>query len=142
MTEFEKQIDYWSSSLAKRLVEIRFIDLDEMKAAMKAHLKSAMMDCIKVQLIATEQKLVDKKLHYAKHGGGKNNHIQSEIISLRRKLKEENKLYAELDVENQNKELILWMRRFNEKSLLDFYADYRKRFPTPLNKNDAQRTEP
>ncbi len=123
MTENEL-IDRWSISLAERLVEIRFIDLDEMKAAISVHIKSALFDCLKIQITETMRKLTETKKHYVNYGGGKNNHIQAEIISLRQKLKEENKFLAHLDRENSAKELVLYLRKHNEGLLLDFYKYY------------------
>lgn len=123
MTE-NKLIEQWSESLAERIVEIRFIDLKEMKSAISAHIKAALFDCLKVQITETMRKLAETKKHYVNYGGGKNNHIQAEIISLKQKLKEENKFLAYLDRENQAKELVLFLRKHNEQLLLDFYKYY------------------
>ncbi len=123
MTENEL-IDYWSKNLTERLVEIRFIDIDDMKAAIRVHVKSALSACLKVQLSETKRKLDEVKDHYVNYGGGRNNHIQAEIISLKQKLKEENKLLSFLDNENKTRELVLWMRKNHEQSLLDFYKHY------------------
>ena len=124
MSNVENLIDQWSKSLSERLIEIRFIDIDDMKAAMKVHLKSAIFDCLKIQLPDTEQALIAAKNHYVTYGGGSNNHIQSNIITLKQKLKEENKLFAHLDRDNCAKEMALWMRKHHEQSLIEFYKYY------------------
>lgn len=124
MNPVEELIDFWAKSLSDRLIEIRFIDIDEMKASIKVHLKSALFDCLKVQLPQTEQKLIEIKKKYVSHVGGSNNHIQSEIIHLKQKLKEENKLLAHLDRENQAREMAIWFRKHHESSLIDFYKHY------------------
>jgi hypothetical protein len=124
MSEENELIDSWAKSLCERLIEIRFIDLEEMKAALVVHMKSALFDCLKVQISDTRRKLDETKKQYVNHGGGKNNHIQSEIISLKQRLKQENKFLAHLDRENQGRELVLWMRKYHEQSLLDFYKYY------------------
>lgn len=117
-------IDKWSVGLAERLIEIRFVDFEEMKAAITSHIKAAIMDCLKIQISETEEKLNRTKKEYALHGGGRNNHLQIEIISLKKKLKEENKFFADLYRENQAKELVLFLRKHNEDLLLSFYKYY------------------
>lgn len=129
MSDLESHIENWSDALAERLLEIRFIDIDLMKASMKVHLKSAMMDCLRIQLTETESRLIETKKHYINFGGGKNNHIQAEIVELKRKKKEQVRLYAKLDIDNQNRELVLWMRKHHESSLLEFYKTLDEKYP-------------
>ncbi len=131
MANVDDLINYWSEALSERLIEIRYIDMDEMKAAMTVHFKSALVDCLKIQISETEKKLVEAKLNYQNYGGGKNNYIQIEIIGLKKKLKEQNKLFYELEGDNFKKEMIKWMRINCEKQLLDFYDYYNTNFPKP-----------
>jgi hypothetical protein len=130
----EHLIDSWSDSLSERIIEIRFVDKSEMKAAMSIHLKSALYDCLKIQLPQIEKDLIEAKREYAEYislkGFNKSN-LQEKIISLKAKLKEQNKLFASLDVSNMNKEMVLWFRKNSEEKLLEFYDYYNSNFRTP-----------
>ena len=121
-------IEKWSESLSERIIEIRFIDKDEMKKAITAHVKAALFDCIKMQVSETGKKLKEAKLHYIEYGGGNNNHIQSEIISLKIKLKEERKFANYLVEENKYAELKKWVVNNHGLSLDDFYKYYKENF--------------
>ena len=60
----ERTISKWAHNLSERLVEIRFWDVDEMKAAMKVHLRETMRDCLKLKLSEVERertKLIRKQ---------------------------------------------------------------------------------
>lgn len=128
MSEIENQISFWSSSLSERLLEIRFIDIDEMKAAMSVHLKSALYDCLNIQTSDIEKKLIDAKKRYVSSGGGKNNHIQGEIIQLRAKLKEQNKLGDTLEKFERIKQQNKWMIERHPDSFKEFNKYWEENF--------------
>lgn len=141
MNETDNSIEYWSELLANRLVEIRFIDMDELKAAIKIHIKSSLYHCLKIQLPEIYSKLNEVKLKYASLKGS-NQHIQAEILLLKQQLKETNKLYAELDRENMNKEMHLFMKRNYNTALLEFFKFYNEKFPKPIVESESQLTPP
>jgi hypothetical protein len=122
MTEHEI-INLFSTSLAERLVEIRFVDINETKVAISTHIKAALYDLLKVQTKETEKKLFEAKKRFLSTKGD-STFVMNEIVQLKQKLKQENKLFAELDRQNQNKELILFLRKYNEPLLMDFYKYY------------------
>lgn len=128
MDNVETLISYWSESLSERLVEIRFIDIDEMKAAMKVHLKSALFDCLKIQLPDVEKKLIEAKRNYVTNGGGRNNHIQDEIIALKAQLKEKNKLLSTLEKFERIKQSNKWMAENHPESFKEFNKYWEENF--------------
>lgn len=128
MSNVENLIDHWSSSLAERLIEIRFIDIDEMKAAMKVHLKSALFDCLKIQLPEVEKKLIEAKRNYVTNGGGRNNHIQEEIISLKAQTKERWKLLETLEKSERIKQSNKWMMERHPESFKEFCKYFEENF--------------
>lgn len=132
MKETDSAIEYWSELLANRLVEIRFIDMDEIKAAIKVHIKSSLYHCLKIQIPEIELKLNEVKIKYASLKGS-NKHIQAEILSLKQQLKGSNKLYAELARENKSREMTLFMQRNYKSALLEFYKFYDEKFPLPCS---------
>ena len=124
----EHKIEEWSSSLTYRLMEIKLVDVAEMKRTIKTHIKSALYDCLKCQISETEQELIKLKSELSK---SKKDVFQvgCKIAILNQKLKAENKAFANLERENQAKELVLWMRKFHNESILEFYKMYNYKFP-------------
>jgi hypothetical protein len=121
MNEEQKLIDHWSESLTDRLLEVRYVDVDVMKKAIKTHFKAALFDLLKVQLSETHEQLSAAKEQYALSQGTNNYHIQAELVKLKRKLKQQNKLYSTLEHNKRLKELTIWMRQHHEASLESFY---------------------
>jgi len=116
-------INQWSITLAERLVDIRFIDLDEMKTAISSYMKSALMDCLAVQISNTRSTLDSLKIQYNTRKGN-SNVIAAEIVKTKQRLKAENQMFAHLDRDLQAKELVKWMRKNHEDSLLKFYKTF------------------
>lgn len=123
------KIDSWTESLAERLIEIRFFNVAEIKTSLKVHFKSAMMDCLKMQITNTETERKERieRLKFAK--GSTKVKIQEGLAEINYRLKAENKLYAELDRDRQAKEMVLWMREYHPESILSFYKMYDEKFP-------------
>ena len=129
--KINNKINSWSKSLAERITEIRFIDIDEMKVAIATHLKQAMYDCLREQIPETEKKLNQLKIRTT--GGGNNQHIIAEIIATKQKLKEENEIYANLDRENMGREMAMWMREHHSESVVKFYEYYNNKYKKPCD---------
>lgn len=125
----DKKIETWSELLANRLIEIRFVDMDEMKAAIKTHIKASLYECLKAQIPETERKLNQLKIRQA--GGGNTLPLQAEIVAMNQKRKEENEVYAKMDRENQGREMALWMRKYHNESIEEFYKMYNEKYPRP-----------
>ncbi len=123
MSTENELIEYWANNLAERVIEIRFIDMNEMKSAISVHIKSALFDCLKMQVSETRKKL-DEHKKQIQLGGSPNKHVHANIISLKQKLKEENQTLAWADRENQARELVLYLREHNEQLLINFYKHY------------------
>ena len=122
-----EKIEEWSISLSDRIIEIRLFDIDQLRVSIKAHLKAAMYDCLRLQIPETERKLNELKSLIC---NGKNvKTIEQKIIETRQSLKEQNKLYSNLDRDNCAKEMTLWMRKYHNDSLQDFYKYYDQMFP-------------
>lgn len=123
------KIDSWVESVTERLIEIRFIDVAEIKTSLKTHFKMAMLDSLKLQITNTETERKDKiaRLKIAK--GSTKVKIQESLSEINYRLKAENKLYAELDRDRQAKEMVLWMREHHPESILSFYKMYDEKFP-------------
>lgn len=119
----------WSKSLAERITDIRFIDINEMKLVIATHLKQAMYDCLRDQIPETEKKLNQLKIRVS--GGGNNQKTISEIVTYKQRLKEENEMYANLDRENMGKEMTIWMREHHPESIVKFYEYYNAKFLKP-----------
>jgi phosphoenolpyruvate synthase/pyruvate phosphate dikinase len=123
------KIDSWSESLTVRLIEMRFIDIDEIKTVLKTHLKLGMIDLLKMQITDTErerQELISQ-LNKTKNIKQKIE-ISSQIRKINIRLKSERMLYAELDRDRKAKEMTLWMREHHPESILSFYDMYDKKF--------------
>jgi phosphoenolpyruvate synthase/pyruvate phosphate dikinase len=123
------KIDSWSESLTVRLIEMRFIDIDEIKTVLKTHLKLGMIDLLKMQITDTErerQELISQ-LNKTKNIKQKIE-ISSQISKINIRLKSERMLYAELDRDRRAKEMTLWMREHHPESILSFYDMYDKKF--------------
>jgi len=123
------KIDSWSESLTVRLIEMRFIDIDEIKTVLKTHLKLGMIDLLKMQITDTErerQELISQ-LNKTKNIKQKIE-ISSQIRKINIRLKSERMLYAELDRDRRAKEMTLWMREHHPESILSFYDMYDKKF--------------
>lgn len=123
------KIDSWAEALTERLIEIRFIDVAEIKTSLKMHFKIAMLDSLKLQIrnTETERKQKIERLQIAK--GSTRVKIQEALSEINYRLKSENKLYAELDRDRQAKEMALWMRKNHPESILSFYNMYNEKFP-------------
>lgn len=134
MNNVEDIINYWAENLSERLVEIKFIDIDEMKASMKVHLKSALFDCLKIQLSETEKKLVEAKRKFTQTIGRSNNHIQDEIISLKAKTKEQWKLMSELERSERIKQQNKWMIERHPQSFKEFCKYFEENFEFRMSK--------
>ena len=122
------KIDSWVSSLVGRIIEIRYVDIEEMKTSLKVHFKMAMMDSLKMQITNTERERKEniKKLKIAK--GTTLVKIQQDLTEINFRLKSENKLNALLDRDREAKEMALWMREKHTNSLLSFYKMYNEKF--------------
>lgn len=134
MQNVEEIINHWAESLSERLVEIRFIDIDEMKASMKVHLKSALFDCLKIQISQTEKKLIEAKKRFTQSFGSPNNHIQNEIISLKAKTKEQQKLMSALERSERIKQQNKWMLEKHPESFKEFCKYFEENFEFKLPK--------
>jgi hypothetical protein len=126
----ENKIEEWSSSLTYRLIEIRLVDMSEMKQAIKTHIKSALYDCLRAQIPQTEKEKDKLKELLHSETDKKNKHsIMVELANLNKKLKTENKALNKLEHENRERELILWMREHHNDSLEKFYKIHDEKFP-------------
>ena len=123
------KIDSWTESLTKRLIEIRFFDVAEIKTSLKVHFKSAMLDCLKMQISQTQAELDKIRYTLNNYKGREKADKMKRLGELKVKLKAENKLYAELDRDRQAKEMVLWMREHHPESILSFYKMYNEKFP-------------
>jgi len=119
-----KKINLWVNSLTNRLIEIRLFDVKDIKTSLSVHFKQAMTDCLKEQLTENEVEYNKLKLKLPNLFGQQKQSLQAELSLLKEKIKKENKLYAELDRDNQAKKLVLWMREKHNDSLLEFYKHY------------------
>jgi hypothetical protein len=119
--EDEQLIDFWSDQLAKRLIEVRYVDVDVMKASIKVNFKNALFDCLKIQLSNTNEQLIAAKARYNMASGNNTGKIMAEIISLKKKLKQQNKLYGTMENDKKHGEIYKWMRKHHEQSLIEFY---------------------
>lgn len=127
MDKINSKINEWSKSLAERLTEIHFYDLDEMKTALAVHIKSALYDCLKEQIPETERRLNQLKIRQA--GRGNTLPLQAEIIAMKQKRKEEYEVYSNLDRENMGREMAIWMRKYHNESVEEFYKYYNSKYP-------------
>lgn len=127
MDKINTKVNEWSEMLAKRVVDIRFIDLDEMKTAIAVHIKNALYDCLKEQIPETERKLNQLKIRQA--GGGNTLPLQAEIVAMKQKRKEEYEVYSNLDRENMGREMAIWMRKYHNESVEEFYKYYNAKYP-------------
>jgi hypothetical protein len=127
MDKINIKVNEWSEMLAKRIVDIRFIDLDEMKVAIAVHIKNALYDCLKEQIPETERRLNQLKIRLA--GGGNTLPLQAEIVAMKQKRKEEYEVYSNLDRENMGREMAIWMRKYHNESVEDFYKYYNEKYP-------------
>lgn len=118
------KIDYWSKSLAERISEIRFLNLEDMSTAIKANLKMAMMDCLKAQLSATEKQRNEIKKNLYNLKGDQRAYRARKLSEINAKLKKENMLYSGLNNDNKAREMTLWMRENHPESILKFYENY------------------
>lgn len=123
------KIDSWTESLTERLIEIRFFDVSEIKTSLKVHFKSAMLDCLKIQISQTQAEFDEIRYAINNFKGREKAEKMKRLGELRIKLKAENKLYAELDMDRQAKEMVLWMRKHHPESILSFYKMYNEKFP-------------
>lgn len=124
------KIDSWTEALTERLIEIRFIDVAEIKTSLKTHLKLGMIDCLNLQITNTEKTRKELILKLNKTKGIENKQkIRNVLTELNLKLKSEKMLYAELDRDRQAKEMVLWMREKHPESILSFYKMYDEKFP-------------
>jgi hypothetical protein len=101
--------------------------MDEMKTSIQAHIKSSLYDCLKVQIPETEKKLNQLKIRQS--GGGNTTKIQADIIAMKQKFKEEKQLYSQLDRENFNRELFLWVKENHSESAKEFTRSYNEKHP-------------
>lgn len=131
----EQLIQYWSTSLSERLIEIRFVDVDDMKAAMSSHLRSALFDCLKIQLPETEKKLNEAKRKYVSKHAGNTKIIQKEIIDLKAKLKEQNKLLHTLEKFERIKQQNKWMLERHPESFREFNKYWEENFELNRKQN-------
>ncbi len=53
----ETQINQWADVLSKRLTEIKYVDMEEMKKTISVYIKMAIHDCIKIDISETERQL-------------------------------------------------------------------------------------
>lgn len=120
------KINSWVDSLTKRLIEIRFFHVEDIKTSLRVHFKQAMIECLKEQITQNEVRYNKLKLSLPYLYGQKKQKLQSELTLLKEKIKKENRLYSQLDRDKQAKELVLWMRANHEASLLEFYNHFDK----------------
>jgi hypothetical protein len=123
------KIDSWTEALTERLIEIRFIDVAEIKTSLKTHFKMAMIDSLKMQISQTQVEHDEIRYAMNSYKGYEKAEKMKRLGELRIKLKAENKLYAELDRDRQAKEMALWMRKHHPESILSFYKMYDEKFP-------------
>lgn len=129
MDKINIKIEQWSKSLAERISELNFYNLNEMKTVLSVHIKSALYDCLKEQIPETERKLNQLKIRLM--GGGSQEDIKAEIITMKQKRKEEYEVFSILQRENMGKEMTLWMRQHHNDSLESFYKYYNSKYPNP-----------
>lgn len=128
--KINQKIDFWSKSLSERIIEMKFVDVNEINSIISIYLKGAMYDCLREQIPETQRKLNELKIKTSKNG---NKQVDvRELISVKQKLKEENEMYANLDRENMGREMALWMREKHPESILDFYDYYNDKYKKPL----------
>ena len=126
------KIDAWTESLTERLVEIRFFDVAEMRAALKTHFKMAMVDSLNMQILQTQIEFDEIRYAMNTYKGYEKAQKMKRLGELRVKLKAENKLYAELDRDRQAKEMTIWMREHHPESTSSFYKSYDEKFPSRI----------
>lgn len=116
------KIKEWATGLAVRLTEIRFYEIEQMTVAIQTHIKAAIYDCLKYQIpeIERERNSIIQQIK----GGENQKHIESKLAKINERIKEQNLLRTELENDKKLKELILWMRKHHEDSLLEFYKQF------------------
>jgi hypothetical protein len=127
----QDKISEWADSLTERVTQIRIVNVDEIRASISTHIKAALYDCLYEQIPESEKELNKLKTDLLK--GCNTEYIKSKIISAKEKLKKENQLFARLRTENQDKELVLWMKEKHNESLLDFYKYFSEKYPNKKN---------
>ncbi len=125
------KIDSWSESLCGRILEMKHLEVSEMKTAIVVYIKRAIFDCTHLSILETEKLYNQKKVIRQNYQGANENDINAELIQIKEKLKLEKILYAQLDVENMNAEMIKFFRAKDNDSVLEFYKYYNSKFPHP-----------
>lgn len=118
------KIDKHAEALTERIIELRLLDVDKIKLAIDTHIKSALFDCLKIQIPDTEKKLNKIKIKAASIRN--NQELVPQLVYYKNKLKEEYKLYSELEQHYKLKHLISWVREKHPGSIEDFYKEFNK----------------
>lgn len=117
----EKIVDEWALRLCERIIEIRFIDVDELKVAMSSHFKAALFDCLSIQISDIEKKRTELTKRYVSEPW--NTHkIQAEFIPLKEELTKHKRAKAKVKDMIEYLELKRWVKeRFGQHFIDDFH---------------------
>lgn len=89
MNKTHDKISEWTDTLAERLTEIRFLDMEEMKLALKVHLAMAMKDCLDIQVPETQKKINRIKILLSNNPGKEHGKYQAELVKLKEQAHQE-----------------------------------------------------
>lgn len=123
--EVDAYIENWASDLAIRLTEVRYMDVDVIKAAMKTHLKSAIIDCMDLKIGDAEKKINSLKEQIADRSisNQKKWHLMQQIGALNPKKKQANFLKFSIKHHDEYRHLKnLISQKFGKEQLMELIA--------------------
>lgn len=118
----EKIVDEWALRLCERIIEIRFIDVDELKVAMSSHFKAALFDCLSIQISDIEKNRAVLTKRYAEEPW--NTHkLQAQLIPLKVELTKHKRAKAMVKDMVEYLELKRWVKeRFGQSFIDEFHS--------------------
>lgn len=123
--EVDTYIEGWANDLATRLTEIRYMDIDVIKASMKAHLRSAIVDCMDLKIGDAEKKIneLKEKIASPATSNQKKWHLMQQIGALKPEKKAANFLKFSIRHHDEYRHLKnLVAEKFGQEQLDDFLS--------------------
>ncbi len=133
MEPIETQINQWADVLSKRLTEIKYVDMEEMKKTISVYIKMAIHDCIKIDISETERKLNQKKLVLHALQGQNTQKVQGEISELKFKLKQGNLMKSQMEQIEKLGMLIKFVSEKHPGTIPEFYEKFKLHVDTFSN---------
>ena len=130
--EVNKLIDDYSKSIAQELSDIRFWEVEKIKATISTMVKLAMIDCLEIQTIGLEKQKFSLVKEYNTPGIAtwKLERLKMQLIEINKKIKEANRLRWEFSQDTDYRNFRDWMRNNGHDDILNHYFTERGKSPS------------